>query len=489
MAKNKRKKFDTGEGNLDMIKNSVTAIKHHADELTAELKKNPEIEAWVLAKVDRAAQNLSDVTHYLDGEMNKFAKGGKTPVIRTQFEEEEFEYADGGEVGDEVIIELNNGKKIQGKIERLSPLKIRTSSKETIVVPNSLLKSVKKMAKGGETKPSLIPDYKKISNVEVEDIDRDDYPDFSDAYISYAEYDGEPMTDEQLEELNQDGLFVYDAIHMRLFEKGGEVDYSYLKDEIERTAMRVRKGLISIGEGERKLERMESGLKSDLKEANKDKSARELEIMYNQICSKYELDFDVIEDEYDDDDDYADGGKVRQNKKDKLWESIKNKFSEIFYLKETDSNEIFSNDVTAEKNEYLYFASAWVTTTLSFEEAENKFKRMLTEDEKKIIKIERNVKDINEAFGVMSEKKILVKRIDKMADGGMMARGGKVKSKRWIQDALTGNKGALRKTAKRKGLIKGDEKLSKSDLNKLEKMGGKTARRARLAETLIDFKK
>jgi len=71
-----RKRFDTGEGNLDMIKNSVTAIKHHAEELTMELKKNPDIEAWVLAKVDRAAQNLSDVTHYLDGEMNKFVDGG-----------------------------------------------------------------------------------------------------------------------------------------------------------------------------------------------------------------------------------------------------------------------------------------------------------------------------------------------------------------------------------------------------------------------------
>jgi hypothetical protein len=147
------------------------------------------------------------------------------------------------------------------------------------------------MARGGEPKPSLIPDYKKISSVEVEDIDMADYPDFSDAYISYAEYDGEPMTDEQLEELNQDGYFVYDAIQRRLF-----------------------------------------------------------------------------------------------------------------------------------------------------------------------------------------------------ADGGMMSRGGKVKN-RWIQDALSGNKGELRKTAKRKGLIKGDEKLSKSDLRKLKKMGGKTAKRARLAETLIEFKK
>jgi hypothetical protein len=496
-------------------------------------------------------------------------------------------------------------------------------------------KEIQFMARGGEPKPSLIPDYSKISGVVVEGIDTNDAPDFVDAYIADAYYDGEPMTDEQLEELNYDGDFVYSAVERHL---------------------------------------------------------------------------------------YADGGKVRLKKKDKLWESIKNKFSEIFYLRETNPNEIFSNDVTAEKNEYLYFAAAWVTTTLSFEEAENKFMKMLTDDEKKMIKIERNVKDINEAFGLMSEKKILVKRIDKMDDGGMtegkkkrtvkltlsdkdsydytykqdgttasitfgfgkepfeyevkkisksleplqqdildtftlqgikqhdykggyseaikhldtailqnagkitkndiisgakfktsngtifiidkvneikdgyqavessieggqkgnyrddindlviflneeqsekmakggitngiqfdrnrngslydrgradsyygrarephwypdgtyqgemiteltnkeieeynkgydentdykdygeMAKGGKVKS-RWIQEALSGNKGELRKTAKRKGLIKGDEKLSKTDLNKLQKMGGKTAKRARLAETLIEFKK
>jgi hypothetical protein len=74
-----------------------------------------------------------------------------------------------------------------------------------------------------------------------------------------------------------------------------------------------------------------------------------------------------------------------------------------------------------------------------------------------------------------------------MADGGMMANGGKV-NKKWIQDAIKPEtKGALRATAKRKGLLKGDEKLSKTDLHKLEKMGGKTARRARLAETLKSF--
>ena len=65
--------------------------------------------------------------------------------------------------------------------------------------------------------------------------------------------------------------------------------------------------------------------------------------------------------------------------------------------------------------------------------------------------------------------------------------GGKVKDK-WIQDAIK-HKGALRKTAKKQGLIKGDEKLSMTDIKKLEKEGGKTAKRAYLAETLKKMNK
>lgn len=67
------------------------------------------------------------------------------------------------------------------------------------------------------------------------------------------------------------------------------------------------------------------------------------------------------------------------------------------------------------------------------------------------------------------------------------AKGGKVKSKKWIQDALGGDEGSLRRTAKRKGLLRGDENLSMTDLKKLQRMGGKTAKRAHLAETLRKF--
>ena len=55
-------------------------------------------------------------------------------------------------------------------------------------------------------------DYKKIDNIEVDGIDTKDYPDFCDAYIVSADYDGVPMTDEQLDELNEDGDYVYGHI-------------------------------------------------------------------------------------------------------------------------------------------------------------------------------------------------------------------------------------------------------------------------------------
>src|ERR1035437_432163 len=74
-----------------------------------------------------------------------------------------------------------------------------------------------------------------------------------------------------------------------------------------------------------------------------------------------------------------------------------------------------------------------------------------------------------------------------LVESGLYKKGGKV-DKNWIAKALSGHKGALRKTAMQKGLLKDkDDKLSKTDLHKLEGMGGKTAKRAHLAETLKKF--
>ncbi len=93
---------------------------------------------------------------------------------------------------------------------------------------------------------------------------------------------------------------------------------------------------------------------------------------------------------------------------------------------------------------------------------------------------------VNKAYNFLP-KNVKNKLQEKYANVEDYAKGGKTKDK-WIQDALSGDgAGVLRKTAKRKGLLKGDENLSMTDLKKLQKMGGKTAKRAHLAETLRSF--
>lgn len=62
------------------------------------------------------------------------------------------------------------------------------------------------------TKNIIEMDYSKISNVKVEGINYDDYPDFVDAFIASADYDGEAMDDEQLNIINEDADYVYDCI-------------------------------------------------------------------------------------------------------------------------------------------------------------------------------------------------------------------------------------------------------------------------------------
>jgi len=55
-------------------------------------------------------------------------------------------------------------------------------------------------------------------NIEFDGIDHSDYPDFADAFICYAEHDdGEPLTDAELDLLNDDGCFVHEALWNHLF--------------------------------------------------------------------------------------------------------------------------------------------------------------------------------------------------------------------------------------------------------------------------------
>jgi hypothetical protein len=47
-------------------------------------------------------------------------------------------------------------------------------------------------------------DLTKVDNLVFEDVFADDYPDYCDAFVSSADIDGRPMTEAELEELNED---------------------------------------------------------------------------------------------------------------------------------------------------------------------------------------------------------------------------------------------------------------------------------------------
>lgn len=61
-------------------------------------------------------------------------------------------------------------------------------------------------------------DFKKIDNLEFDGIDFSDYPDFVDAYLVSADYDGEEMTEEQIDYINDEYRdFVYERVYDSIF--------------------------------------------------------------------------------------------------------------------------------------------------------------------------------------------------------------------------------------------------------------------------------
>ena len=51
-----------------------------------------------------------------------------------------------------------------------------------------------------------------VEDIEMEDIDYNDCPDFCDAFIASATVNGHEATEEELNEMNDDGTFVYQCL-------------------------------------------------------------------------------------------------------------------------------------------------------------------------------------------------------------------------------------------------------------------------------------
>lgn len=63
----------------------------------------------------------------------------------------------------------------------------------------------------------MILDYDKIDDIELDGIDTNDYPDFCDAFIASATYDGREMTEDELAELNENSSYIYELVMEHIF--------------------------------------------------------------------------------------------------------------------------------------------------------------------------------------------------------------------------------------------------------------------------------
>ena len=76
MAKGGVTEKEVVESNAEMVLSKIKEVHHHADELGDIVTNKSDIEAWVVAKIERASTDLSDITHYLDGQHEKMSMGG-----------------------------------------------------------------------------------------------------------------------------------------------------------------------------------------------------------------------------------------------------------------------------------------------------------------------------------------------------------------------------------------------------------------------------
>ncbi len=97
--------------NREMVLNDNKQIAHHTKELQSAVK-GKKVPAWVVAKVNRSATDISDSTHYMEGQGESYADGGSIkigdkvmlPEIKMRDGKIQFEKVENGEV-----IEIQDG--------------------------------------------------------------------------------------------------------------------------------------------------------------------------------------------------------------------------------------------------------------------------------------------------------------------------------------------------------------------------------------------
>jgi len=101
-----------------------------------------------------------------------------------------------------------------------------------------------------------------LNSIQIDGISKDDYPDFSDAYMTHAEYeDGTPLTDEELEQFEKENYdLTNELIHdKQLFEESNSVAEALDPQTIEMLAAAL--GPLVLGAGAAAIDKAMAALK------------------------------------------------------------------------------------------------------------------------------------------------------------------------------------------------------------------------------------
>ena len=502
-----------GYSNLEMLQNQANAISHHAEELQQTVKKrDEEVMPWVITKTQRASTDLSDVTHYLEGEAESYAKGGH---MEMDYDIDDFDAPH----------ELALG----GRLEVGRTYRAKDGNSYRYVGGDYFLDGQRNYVKKGrdEFEGHFYEDGGVID---------------ADSVVPGARFKNPSGTVFIIDDVREESssvdemkrMFVYSS-----FEGGGKGNYRDPLEDFVAFMNEEKAKAVMAGGGE-----SEDGgfyIYGRTQRDNYDiaKMLRELEIASEWDAAEGR--FRILEDdEYGDlgfrlqqemDDrpvygriervmkwgGYAEDGMAIEEEDDLFdrYEELPDEVQEVldeYAEDEPDASNI--EDMRGRLNalgydfEYGLDYSPYglrkmekggkmadggkLTLNDIFEKYPDKDYYVSTtrvhDDMPGYATVYKKTGKKSDSGRDIYEDELTAKYIETKAYSGnyipaksKMENGGDTKY--WIQGA-TKKKGALRAEAKRMGLIKGDEKLSMDDLKKLEAKGGKTAQRARLAMTL-----
>ena len=101
-----------------------------------DLIEAPTEKDMIISKNGKKVGKLTKISKYLKDDIKSFINMVKSGKLGESVNESQFK------VGDNVIVTRKDGKEYTGKVEKLNPLKLRTSPSDTMVIPNAYIKDI-----------------------------------------------------------------------------------------------------------------------------------------------------------------------------------------------------------------------------------------------------------------------------------------------------------------------------------------------------------